>query len=131
MTSERGEGPDMANRETGNGEFLAAALHWLRLRLAWYAAEQQAAASGADLEAVPGSPPESAPGAAGQIGSMLRPRLARPGSPTPRGGAAVVSHRHPGHRQRNPHCSRPRRWWRRRHRPVRAQANGWPQRRRS
>ncbi len=65
MTGERGEGngslPGAASREASNSEFLAVALHWLRLRLTSYAAEQLTA-SRAGPEPEPGSPPESASG---------------------------------------------------------------------
>ena len=83
MTGECGEGPGMVNREAGNSAFLAAALHWLRLRLAWYAAEQQAAAGRADLEPVPGSPPEAAPGPPDQPHSARWRRRSQPPPPGP------------------------------------------------
>ena len=83
MTGERGEGPGMADGEAGNSEFLAAALHWLRLRLAWYAAEQQPAASVPGLEPVPGSPPESAPGPSDQAHSARWRRRGQPPPPGP------------------------------------------------
>ena len=81
MTGEGGEGPGagVEGREVSNSEFLAAALHWLRLRLTWYSAMQQLAADRAGPEPVAGSP-ESAPGPSDQPHTA---RWRRRGQPSP------------------------------------------------
>ena len=113
MTGDYGDG--LAQPEASNSEFLAAALHWLRLRLAWYAA---GAAGGRHA---------GRPRAWGTV--RIRTRPARPARPahSARGGAAASQPAGP--LSAVPQCSPPRRWLRC-HRSARAQANSWPRRRR-
>jgi len=114
MTSEHGDGLAVANREAGNSEFLAAALHWLRLRLAWYAAEQQEAAGHAGPEPVPGSPTESAAGPPDRAHSARFRRRSQPSSPGPLPAESALLTATPVAALR----------------PAQAKANGWPRRRR-
>jgi hypothetical protein len=92
MTGEPGESPGAASREANNSEFLAAALQWLRLRLAWYAAEQRLTAGRTDTEPGPVSPPESAPGAPDQPHSARWRRRGQPPSAgSPPAGPALLT----------------------------------------